>query len=282
MRAPARTATSPGPYPAARVASLDIAGVGRICFWNGGSLWIGHSSGRTAPHAHHAIQVSLALDDGGSFFLGEPGEPDVERKAAIVMSRLRHRFDGRGGTVAQVFTEPETALGHALVERFPGKGIQPVPLEVVSGPARALGEAFHRGEDDEALVRLAREVAGRLAGASLAQPPVSSRIEAVIDHLAAGKGSPVSLAQAAALVHLSPGRFRHLFVEETGTTFRAYALWVRIQHAIGAMMAGRSWTEAAHDAGFADSAHLSRTFRRMFGVSPNMIVREENGTARRQ
>lgn len=282
MRSPARTTSSPGPDPAARVAALDIAGVGRVCFWTGGSLWIGHTSGRTAPHAHHAIQVSLALDDGGSFFLGEPGEPEVERRAAIVVPRLRHRFDGRGGTVAQVFTEPETALGHALLERFPGTRVQPLPLEIVSGPARALGEAFHRGEDDEALVRLARDLAGRLAGASPAQPPVSSRIEAVIDHLAAVKGAPVSLAQAAALVHLSPGRFRHLFVAETGTTFRAYALWVRIQHAIGAMMAGRSWTEAAHDAGFADSAHLSRTFRRMFGVSPTMIVREENRAARRK
>ena len=29
---------------------------------------------------------------------------------------------------------------------------------------------------------------------------------------------------------------------------------------------GRSLTEAAHEAGFADSAHFSRTFRRMFGL----------------
>jgi AraC family transcriptional regulator len=33
-------------------------------------------------------------------------------------------------------------------------------------------------------------------------------------------------------------------------------------------MAGRSWTEAAHATGFADSAHLTRTCRRMFGMHP--------------
>jgi len=30
---------------------------------------------------------------------------------------------------------------------------------------------------------------------------------------------------------------------------------------------GGSLTEAAHRAGFSDSAHLSRTFRRMFGIA---------------
>lgn len=34
------------------------------------------------------------------------------------------------------------------------------------------------------------------------------------------------------------------------------------------MGSGSSLTEAAHAAGFADSAHFSRTFRRMFGVAP--------------
>jgi AraC family transcriptional regulator len=51
-------------------------------------------------------------------------------------------------------------------------------------------------------------------------------------------------------------------VQETETTYRGYALWLRINRAVVAMMDGRSWTEAAHETGFADSAHLGRTFRR--------------------
>jgi AraC-like DNA-binding protein len=39
-------------------------------------------------------------------------------------------------------------------------------------------------------------------------------------------------------------------------------------------MAGSSWTEAAQQAGFADSAHLSRTCRRMFGIAPSMLLPE--------
>lgn len=41
------------------------------------------------------------------------------------------------------------------------------------------------------------------------------------------------------------------------------------------MMEGRSWTKVAHEAGFADSAHLSHTFRRIFGISPAMLIREK-------
>lgn len=36
-------------------------------------------------------------------------------------------------------------------------------------------------------------------------------------------------------------------------------------------MRGSSLTEAAHVAGFADSAHLSRTFRSMFGIAPSFM-----------
>jgi AraC-like DNA-binding protein len=80
--------------------------------------------------------------------------------------------------------------------------------------------------------------------------------------------APVSLADAASAAALSPGRFRHLFVQETGTPFRAYLLWLRLNVAIEAAMAGASWTAAAHEAGFADSAHFTRTFKRMFGINP--------------
>ena len=49
-------------------------------------------------------------------------------------------------------------------------------------------------------------------------------------------------------------------------------LWMRLNVAIQFAMAGQSWTEAAHAAGFADSAHLTRTFRRMFGMNPAALV----------
>jgi AraC-like DNA-binding protein len=76
----------------------------------------------------------------------------------------------------------------------------------------------------------------------------------------------LSLRNVTKLVGLSPSRTRHLFVEQTGLSFRTYLLWLRLERAVQLFARGASLTEAAHGAGFADSAHLSRTFRRMFGI----------------
>ena len=103
---------------------------------------------------------------------------------------------------------------------------------------------------------------------------IDPRITAAVEWLRDRIEQPVTLAQAAAVAHLSPSRFRHLFVAQTGVSFRAYLLWARVEAAVGAGMAGSSWTQAAQSAGFADSAHLSRTCRRMFGLAPTMLVRE--------
>ena len=83
----------------------------------------------------------------------------------------------------------------------------------------------------------------------------------------AGRGGVL----VAAAVFLSPGRFRHLFVEQTGMGLRPYVLWRRFLRVWAAIMSGRSISTAAHEAGFADAAHLTRTSRRLFGVSPSMF-----------
>jgi AraC-like DNA-binding protein len=82
------------------------------------------------------------------------------------------------------------------------------------------------------------------------------------EHLDSGLG----IHEAARGVGLSPSRASHLFVEETGLPFRTYVLWLRLMRAVDAHTSGLSLTDAAQEAGFADSAHLSRTFKRMFGL----------------
>jgi AraC-like DNA-binding protein len=63
----------------------------------------------------------------------------------------------------------------------------------------------------------------------------------------------------------------HVFTTSLGIPIRPYLLRLRVQQAAGAIAAGRTVTEAAHVAGFADAPHLTRTFRRVFGITPREL-----------
>jgi AraC-like DNA-binding protein len=84
---------------------------------------------------------------------------------------------------------------------------------------------------------------------------------------------PITLAELARAVHRSPSRLAHRFRDATGVPLRRFILWRRLRAAAETAMRGSSLTEAAHAAGFADSAHLSRTFRSMFGIAPSFLFR---------
>ncbi|NJD07936.1 MAG: helix-turn-helix domain-containing protein, partial [Methylococcaceae bacterium] len=49
--------------------------------------------------------------------------------------------------------------------------------------------------------------------------------------------------------------------------------WNRMMAAFGRLHAGDSLTRAALEAGFADSAHFSHSFRATFGVNPAPVFR---------
>ncbi len=79
---------------------------------------------------------------------------------------------------------------------------------------------------------------------------------------------PVRCQDAALAAGLSESHFMHWFAERSGLAFRAYVRWLRLQRAVRALADGSNLTAAAHEAGFSDSAHLSRTVVATFGIRP--------------
>jgi AraC-like DNA-binding protein len=97
--------------------------------------------------------------------------------------------------------------------------------------------------------------------------PVDARVAAAVRRVRAAPARCPDLATLAAGVGLSASRLRHLLAAATGVPFRRYRLWCRLRAVVRAAAAGAPLTRAAHDAGFASSAHLSAAFRAMFGLS---------------
>ena len=251
---------------------MELLAHTRMVLWEGGSLWVVDASPvttpaprRTDPHAHHAIQITLSL--GGRFRLDDGG-PEVSGDAVAVAPDATHVFEAEG-LVAMLFVEPESRTGRAIAKAlFDGRSLAPMPPAMLGDFGSRIAESF-RGvrRDDSALAGLGRGLAAQLAGSVVAAEP-DARVRRMIAWAARQLDGPVSLADVGAVGGLSPSRLRHLFVEQTGLAFRTYLLWLRLTRALESLAAGASLTQSAHEAGFADSAHFSRTFRRMFGVAP--------------
>ncbi|HET9025033.1 MAG TPA: helix-turn-helix domain-containing protein [Burkholderiaceae bacterium] len=263
-------ASRAGPQVVVASSVERMRAIGRVHVWPGGSLWIGRGHGRGDWHSHHALQIALPLD-GTCRFRSRAAGTWEEYTGAIVHSHRHHQFEADGVTIAQIFVEPETTEGRALRRRFTDD-ICALPDPQRAAMTRPLKDAYRHAVGADAMVKAARAATALLAGASGPGDPVDTRVTKAIDVMRARMREDQPLADVAAAVALSPSRFRHLFVQETGTSFRAYLLWLRLHIAIQHVMAGDSWTDAAHEAGFADSSHLHRTFKRMFGLSPTSLV----------
>lgn len=241
---------------------------GDFVAWSGGCLLIGEGEGSIAPHAHYSIQIAFGFPSGLRVQMGQG--PWTPCGAAIIPSRATHSIDTNdcewGGVL---FVEPETPEGRALTARLNGT----MELLSVTDATELTGnlERAWRAEHDRQLVEsVARQFISRLSD-TVARNPSDPRVLAAIDHIRKRIDTPISLPAVAKVAHLSPGRFRHLFVEETGMPLRTYVLWRRLLQVWTLLMQGKNLSEAAHAVGFADSAHLSRTSRTMFGTTPSAL-----------
>ena len=250
---------------------MSAGNTSRFVPWDGGCLFVGAGADVVPVHAHYAIQIAFGSERGVRFQAGEH-EEWVEYDGAMVPSRQPHGFDAtRVRFWAILFVEPETREGRTLGERYLRGGIAPMPEHALADARVALFAAWREQRDDRALADAARRVIHALTGD--ADPSVVSdeRILRATAYIRAHLEAPLTLEEVAAEACLSPSRFRHLFVEQTGMALRPYILWRRFLRVWELLMAGESLSMAAHLAGFADAAHLSRTSRRMFGFPPSLM-----------
>ncbi|HYF19249.1 MAG TPA: AraC family transcriptional regulator [Ramlibacter sp.] len=242
---------------------------GDFLAWTGGAALIGEGSGAIALHSHYAIQLSLGSPSGLRVRFGRAGEWQ-SCAAALVPSRAVHSIDVNECDWSSVlFIEPETAAGRAIAARLQGR-LEVLPQPRIAPFVQRLERAWRLERRPDAVQAVYQGLLRELSGAEQREAS-DPRVRAAVDHIGRHVDQPLTLPQVAAVAHLSPSRFRHLFVQETGMPLRTYLLWRRLLHVWTLLVQGESLAAAAHAAGFADSAHLSRTSRTMFGLAPSAL-----------
>ncbi|WP_158597875.1 helix-turn-helix domain-containing protein [Noviherbaspirillum saxi] len=233
--------------------------------WHGHALVIGPGIDST-PHAHFAVQLTLGIDRPFRARLG-PDQNWIETRAAVFAPNQFHQIDCGGDMLAHLLVElPQRQQTVATV--------LPAQFDALPhfAPVRAAIDSAKEGTLD---AELARETAQQWLNCAIPQALVPAgfdpRIATVLDWIGANPGQEPSGASLADMVHLSESRFTHLFRQQTGMSLSRYLLWTRLLGGVAAVARGENMTSAAHFAGFADLAHMSRSFRKTFGVVPSEL-----------
>jgi AraC-like DNA-binding protein len=226
--------------------------------------------GVTRLHAHHCWHLIVGLDGDLSVTTRAGGRPS--RAGALISAPdTPHAVDAEGTRALIVFVEPESEAGDRLLA---GHGRGSVDLFPNSDADRLRAVLSPEGSglaDPEAAVARSLSLGGEPVAPPHGRHPAVRR---VLRHLRqASPDADTSLDALARIAGLSPGRFMHAFTEAVGIPLRPYLRWLKLERAGAALATGVSLGEAAYGAGFADAAHMTRTFRRMFGVSPSEVRR---------
>lgn len=211
-------------------------------------------------HRHHGMHLVLARS--GRMTATIDGAP--ERCAGVLTPPdVEHAIDCSGTTMRIFFVDPESSSGRRLTRVLDGRA------RMFDDDERDALFALGGGDD---LMPWIRETLAHLDAVDGPGRLVHPKVDRVLALLANDPLSPPpALGDFAERVGLSPSRLMHAFTESTGTTWRAYLRWLRFQRALLALTRGVPLTRTALEAGFHDAAHMTRTFKQMYGLSPSRL-----------
>lgn len=210
-----------------------------------GELWLGAdfclvagTTGHARPHAHYAHQVLMARKGEVKALIDDQPQQD---SLLVIASNQRHAILDSDQQAVTLFAEP---LAFELVDlqrlcRSTGPHLQPLAESLRELPRRQL----------------------------------DPRLEKALQRIRALDDSALPAQELAAQASLSLSQLERLFSGTLGLSVRRLVLWQRLRQALRLAMAGDSLTSAAIAAGFADSAHFSRSVRSQFGIRADLTLR---------
>ncbi|MGY4490410.1 helix-turn-helix domain-containing protein [gamma proteobacterium L18] len=210
-----------------------------------GELWLGRDfcliagmAGATHAHAHYAHQILIAC----------------QGQAEVIVEGQLHR-----GQVLLIDSGREHAM---LAPRQPLITLYAEPLAF---ELQALHECCLTAGAD--LERLAEQIE------NLPRRVLDIRLQKALERIRAVGDDALPADQLAHAAALSVSQLERLFTGSLGISARRLVLWQRLRQALKLALQGSNLTEAAMAAGFADSAHFSRSVRRQFGVRADNTLR---------
>lgn len=229
---------------------------------------------RFAPHRHDAYAIGITLRGVQSF--GYRGTTAHSEAGCAFVIHPDETHDGRAGTedgyrYRIVYIEPRL-----IADALHGRAL-PFVKEAVTRESRLHGaicgalEAFDAPIADLQFDTLIAELADALAVHDPAPVHADAIAIGAVDAARACLDESVDAVSSATLERrtgLSRFELSRHFRKRLGTSPHRYATMRRLERARRLVASGRSLADAAAACGFADQSHMTRQFKRAYGVSP--------------
>ncbi len=243
---------------------------GTVLVWDEQAIFLGLAADASL-HESPAIKVCVALDQSYALRTHEQ-DTFINYESAIIAPGQPHAIDGRHNKMVMLLLAPETRLAQPLTPIFSKEGITRLRAESVSTIRAIFADFDDRLVANDGIDDVCEQMVAAIDDAE--SLPIDSRVAQSIEWIRSSREKGISIAEIAAGVELSESRFSHLFTENVRIPVRRYLLWLRLRDAMHLLAKGNSLTDIAHEAGFSDSAHLTRTFRSLLGIAPSALTRE--------
>ena len=241
----------------------------RLYLWPHRIMYLGLSP-ENDLHRHHAAQLCVSLDATLKISQPEAGET-LEVSGVFIPPDHPHRIEAGDSRILALYLEPESDEYQPLLQPLRTDVANAfVPLQVSAAGLTDLRRLLAAGANANFAWSTCQTALG-LGSSTVQSIDRDPRIEQVISIIRGEPGRSHSAEQLAAAVHISPSRLIHLFREQVGIPIRRFTVWSRLRQVVHLSVDGATLTEAAHAAGFSDAAHMSNTFRKMFGFAPSVL-----------
>ncbi|TGK86946.1 AraC family transcriptional regulator [Leptospira noumeaensis] len=235
-------------------------------FYFGERILLGTAGLVTEPHSHYAVSILVSLTN--SFHLYTKSDSVIESQGIIIPPNFYHKLDAENSEMLIIQLDPKSDEYKKIIMDNSPKTIDINTRQKIQNIAEPL---FNDSLNCISARIIYNQILSSL-GSETTPKKYDKRIEMVIQKIKEKMPNPVTLTELSEISGISTDRFMHLFKENMGIPLRQYLLWQRLHIAAKLLQGGENLTTASHAAGFSDQAHLSRTFKKMFGVKPSLIL----------
>jgi AraC-like DNA-binding protein len=235
-----------------------------LYYWNGQDMYVGKFPNNT-EHRHHVLQIEIGIKT--SFRLQIDGA-SYEYRSVIIAPNVPHQVDDHNEWQLMLHIDPESLAAKQLLETHLGnRRFKEIVFSSIESLLPEINSYVHSIHSCRNAKKLFDNIVSALLSSPINPTPIDQRIKAALKILRRLPVKKISTKAIAEAICLSESRFTHLFKYQMGIPVRRYLLWLRLRDAVEQAFNGMSFTYAAHHAGFSDSAHLSRTFKQMSGMT---------------